>query len=107
MSFLLHPNGHGNLGATYPMLRALRVLALGYDCRALRALAADAAYRKQPLENRAFAKLPSCAIGATPYLGLIPPHTPRPATLTLLTREPDVKRKNTDSKKIVKRYKFL
>ncbi len=46
------------------------------------------------------------AIGA-PYLGLNPPRTPRPATLTLPTREPDVKRENSNSKSIVKCYIFL
>ena len=46
--FKLRPNGRGAKGGLSPMLRALRALALGYDCRALRALAAYAAYAKRP-----------------------------------------------------------
>ena len=46
--FLFRPNGCEVLGGSSPMLRALRALALGYDCRALRALAASAAFEKQP-----------------------------------------------------------
>ena len=49
----------------------------------------------------------TCAIEAAPYLGLIPPRTPRPATLTLPTREPDFKWEKRNSTLFGKCYKII
>ena len=49
VAFLLRPTGAKSWGASPPMLRALRALALGYDCCALRALAASRPTLNDPL----------------------------------------------------------
>ena len=55
--FLLRPTGAKSWGWFLPMLRTLRVLALGYDCRALRALAAPRPTLNDPLGKQSVSKM--------------------------------------------------
>ena len=55
--FLLRPNGREVMGAVFPnAARPKRMRTLGYDCRALRALAASRPTLNDPGGNRALEK---------------------------------------------------